>query len=65
MKTGRNRKEEPREELTHVGFKADRVTLEDIEYLTAVAKRKDGVSGKSAAIRSAIHEVAERLRQGK
>lgn len=64
MKSGRPRVEENREELTHVGFKATPVTLDDIDFLVKRAKREGGVAVKSRVIRDAIHEVAERLRAG-
>ena len=62
MKVGRPKLGEDREPLTYVGFKADAQTVEALSRLTRDAEATPGVvSPKSAAIRRAIIEAAERL----
>ena len=58
MKAGRSQ----RDELVHVGFKADRATVEAIDILVATERRRGSMSPKGTAIRGALQEAARRQR---
>ena len=61
-KTGRPEKTEQRDELVHVGFKADTETLDAIDVLVAEQRKHGGVSPKSAAIRGGLKVAADLVR---
>lgn len=63
MKPGRPKKNEKRDELHVVTFKAGGDVLDAIERLTALEVKRGARSAKSTAIRRAILETDERRRK--
>ena len=61
-KTGRPPRGEVRDDLVHVGFKADPETLTAIRFLTAVMQRQSGtLPSQSVVIRHYLIEAARQL----
>lgn len=65
MKTGRPKKEEDRDKLVPVGFKADGKTRTAIDVLVQAERKRGSVAPKSAAIRRALQDAASRVLAGK